>query len=57
MDLGLADARRLAASLVAEIRDARMTAGISQATAARAAGCSASRWGRIERGEVPHRTW
>jgi hypothetical protein len=53
MDLGLADGRRLSATLLSEIRDARIVAGISQATAARAAGLSSSRWGRIERSDGP----
>jgi transcriptional regulator with XRE-family HTH domain len=48
---GLADARRVAASLSADLRAARLAAGISQSTAARAAGISRSQWGRLERNE------
>ncbi len=51
-DLGLADARRLAATIAGEIRTARVAAGISQAVAARAAGMSEAQWGRLERGEL-----
>jgi transcriptional regulator with XRE-family HTH domain len=49
VDLGLADARRLSASIAAELRATRLAAGISQASAARAAGMSAGQWGRLER--------
>jgi transcriptional regulator with XRE-family HTH domain len=52
--LGLADARRVSSMLAAELRSTRIGAGISQATAARAAGMSRSQWGRLERGEDPH---
>jgi transcriptional regulator with XRE-family HTH domain len=51
--LGLADGRRLATSLAAELREGRLGAGISQAAAARAAGISTSQWGRLERNEEP----
>jgi transcriptional regulator with XRE-family HTH domain len=49
IDLGLADARRSCASVAAELRATRLAAGISQATAARAAGMSPGQWGRLER--------
>jgi transcriptional regulator with XRE-family HTH domain len=51
-DLGLADARRIGTSLAAELRDARVAAGISQSTAARAVGMSKSQWVRLERNEL-----
>jgi transcriptional regulator with XRE-family HTH domain len=51
-DLGLADARRQSSSVGAELRATRLAAGISQATAARAAGMSAGQWGRLERNEL-----
>jgi transcriptional regulator with XRE-family HTH domain len=51
-DLGLADARRHSASAGAELRATRLAAGISQATAARAAGMSEGQWGRLERNEL-----
>jgi transcriptional regulator with XRE-family HTH domain len=51
-DLGLADARRQSASVGAELRATRLAAGISQATAARAAGMSEGQWGRLERNEL-----
>jgi transcriptional regulator with XRE-family HTH domain len=51
-DAGLDDARRLSATLAAELRTARQAAGISQATAARAAGLSPAQWGRLERQEI-----
>jgi transcriptional regulator with XRE-family HTH domain len=50
--LGGADARRVAAAIAMELRDGRIGAGISQATAARAAGLSPSQWGRLERNEL-----
>jgi transcriptional regulator with XRE-family HTH domain len=50
--LGAADARRVAAAIATELRDGRIGAGISQATAARAAGLSTSQWGRLERNEL-----
>ena len=49
--LGRADARRLATSMAGELRSTRIAAGISQATAARAAGISRAQWGRLERNE------
>jgi transcriptional regulator with XRE-family HTH domain len=49
--LGVADARRLASTLAAELRATRVASGVSQATAARAAGISTSQWGRLERNE------
>ena len=50
--LGSTDARRVAAAIATELRDHRIGAGISQATAARAAGLSPSQWGRLERNEL-----
>jgi transcriptional regulator with XRE-family HTH domain len=50
LELGLADARDLARVVSRELREARLAAGLSQATAARAAGMSASQWSRLERG-------
>ena len=50
--LGGADARRVAAAVATELREGRIGAGISQATAARAAGLSPSQWGRLERNEL-----
>ena len=35
-----------------ELRDARLASGLSQATAARAAGMSGSQWSRLERGQT-----
>jgi len=49
---GLDDARRLASSIAIELRTAREAAGVSQATAARAAGLSPAQWGRLERQEI-----
>src|SRR4051812_19620838 len=49
--LGRADARRMAATLAGELRSTRVASGISQATAARAAGISRAQWGRLERNE------
>jgi transcriptional regulator with XRE-family HTH domain len=51
-DDGRLDARRLAASIAADLRSARIAAGISQAAAARAAGISEGQWGRLERGDL-----
>jgi transcriptional regulator with XRE-family HTH domain len=51
-DLALADARRMAATIASDVRAARIAAGISQATAARAAGMSQAQWGRLERGDL-----
>ena len=49
---GLGDARTIIRTLADDIRDARLAAGISQGAAARAAGVSASQWGRLERGDL-----
>jgi len=43
-------ARHVAATLGGDIREARLSAGLSQATAARAAAMSHAQFGRIERG-------
>jgi len=51
-DLGHADARRLARQIGSELREARLSAGLSLATVARAAGMSAAQLGRIERAEL-----
>jgi transcriptional regulator with XRE-family HTH domain len=51
-DLGVADARRIAIRIGRDLRDARLTAGVSLATAAHAAEMSPSQLGRIERGEL-----
>jgi len=48
-DAAVLDARRTAAALARELRDARLALGISQATVARAAGLPRSRVGRLER--------
>lgn len=50
-DLGADDARRLLERACREIKEARIAAGLSQAAIARAAGLSASAYGRMERGE------
>lgn len=52
IDLGREDARRVNASIASELRDTRVALGLSQGTVATGAGISASRLGRIERGEV-----
>lgn len=49
-ELGASDARRLVASIGADVREARLIAGVSQAVVARAAGVSPSTLSRIERG-------
>jgi transcriptional regulator with XRE-family HTH domain len=49
--LGSADARRLIAAFASELRTTRLSAGLSQAAAARAAGISRAQWGRLERNE------
>jgi hypothetical protein len=51
-DQGLADARRLTAAIASDLRSARIAAGISQATAGKAAGMSEAQWGRLERGAL-----
>jgi transcriptional regulator with XRE-family HTH domain len=51
-DAGLDDARRLSATIATELRTGRESAGISQATAAQAAGLSPAQWGRLERQEI-----
>lgn len=48
-EAGARDARRLIAMIAAELRDARLAAGVSQATVARAAGVSRSTLSRMER--------
>lgn len=50
-DLGANDARRLLDAACRDIRDARIAAGLSHDTVGRAAGLSASAYGRMERGE------
>jgi transcriptional regulator with XRE-family HTH domain len=50
--VGRTDANRTVASLTTELRERRIGAGISQATAARAAGLSQSQWSRLERNEL-----
>ncbi len=47
------DARHLASRVAEELRQGRLSAGISQSTAARAAGISRSQLGRLERSEIP----
>ncbi len=51
-DLGREDARRHAVTTGRELRDARLSLGLSQRAVARAAGVSPSTLGRIERGET-----
>jgi transcriptional regulator with XRE-family HTH domain len=51
-DLGSADARRLRRDVGQELRDARIALGLSQRAVARLVLVSASRLGRIERGEI-----
>jgi len=48
--LGLGDARRLAASVGEELREARLGLGLSQADIARVVGMSHAQVGRLERG-------
>jgi transcriptional regulator with XRE-family HTH domain len=52
IDLGREDARRVNSSIASELRDTRVALGLSQGAVATGAGISASRLGRIERGEV-----
>jgi transcriptional regulator with XRE-family HTH domain len=52
LELGLADAGDLARVISRELWDARLAAGLSQTTAARASGMSGSQWSRLERGAV-----
>ena len=52
MDVGVEDARRLVESAVREIETARIVHGISRSAAARRAGVSPSRWGRLVRREL-----
>lgn len=52
LEEGLADGRELAGVTSRELRDARLAAGLSQATVARAAGMSGSQWSRLERGAI-----
>jgi transcriptional regulator with XRE-family HTH domain len=52
LDTGLDDARRARGTMSDELRAARLAAGISQATAARAVGMSTSQWARLERNEL-----
>ena len=51
-DAAAEDARRQLNRLLAELRDARLEAGLSLADAARAAGVSPYQLGRLERGEL-----
>lgn len=51
-DVGAADARRLARSTGVELRDTRISLGLSQRSVARAAGVSPTQLGRLERGEA-----
>lgn len=51
-DVGSRDARRLIATVAAELREARLAAGISQAAVARAAGISRSTLSRLEREQL-----
>ena len=48
-EVGTLDARRLIAMMASELRDARLAAGVSQATVARRAGISRSTLSRMER--------
>jgi transcriptional regulator with XRE-family HTH domain len=50
--MGATDARRIARRVGEELRQARLIAGVSQATAGRAANMSHTQIGRIERGEL-----
>lgn len=52
LDRALATSRRLAAAVIADVRDARLGAGLSQAEVARAVRISASQVARFERGAV-----
>lgn len=52
LDRALATSRRLAATAIAEIRDARLGAGLSQGDVGKAVGVSASQVARFERGAV-----
>lgn len=51
-EVGARDARRLIATVAVELREARMAAGVSQATVARAAGISRSTLSRMEREQL-----
>jgi transcriptional regulator with XRE-family HTH domain len=51
-DAAAEDARRQLSRLRAELRDARLEAGLDMADAARAAGISPHQLGRLERGEI-----
>ena len=53
-DIGTARGRYLARRFGHELRNARLAAGLSQASVARAAGMSKSSISRYERGEPPH---
>jgi transcriptional regulator with XRE-family HTH domain len=55
-DAAVAAARESNRQIATEIREARMNAGLSQRSAARVAGVSASQLGRLERGELRHAT-
>lgn len=51
-DQGADDARRTTRKLGSELRETRLTAGLSQATVARAAALSPAQVGRLERSEI-----
>jgi len=51
-DVGARDASRLLESVRRDLRDARVRAGLSQTTVARAAGLSSSAYGRLETGDL-----
>src|SRR5262245_6593781 len=53
-DRGRRDAGRLVAELGSELREARLAAGVSQSSVARAAGLSHAAVSRIERGAAPY---
>jgi len=53
---GRAIARQVVVDVCRDIRLARIAAGVSQRTAARAAGMSQSQFGRLERGEIRYPT-
>ena len=55
-DVATQEARRASARIAIELRDARLAAGLSLSTAARAVGMSAAQLGRVERGEIGHPT-
>jgi transcriptional regulator with XRE-family HTH domain len=53
-DRGARLGRRIVATLSAELRNGRISAGLPQAAVAKALGVSRSRYGRLERGQSPN---